>query len=177
MGLSYRWRADFSNRRYSRGNGLGRCGMNKTILGIDPGMNGALSFYNGDELIIFDTPTFQRNKTKRIDCHSVHRILQENPAHYVWIEQVNAFGMGASSAYNFGWSCGVMEALVSAMQIPFSYVSPQVWKKAMGLTTKEKEDARMRATQLLPKHAHQWDLKKHADRAEASLIALYGSYQ
>ena len=147
---------------------------NKTILGVDVGMNGALSFYDGSELIIYDMPTFKRNKTNRVDCAALHGIVKEQlPVHHAYIEQVNAFGMGASSAMNFGWSCGVVEAIVAALQIPFTYVTPQVWKKTMDCP-KDKDAARMRAGQLLPTHAHNWPLKKHDGRAEASLIALYG---
>lgn len=146
------------------------------ILGIDVGMNGALSFYDGDELIIYDMPVFARNKTKRVDCHTLNRIIQEQKPTHAVIEQVNAFGMGASSAYNFGWSCGVVEAALACNNISFDYVTPQVWKKAMQCP-KEKDAARMRASQLLPQFSHNWDLKKHDGRAEASLIALYGYNQ
>lgn len=149
---------------------------NKNIMGVDVGMSGALSFYDGQELIIYDMPVFARNKTKRVDCHTLNRIIKEqNPTHAV-IEQVNAFGMGASSAYNFGWSCGVIEALCAANNIPFDYVTPQVWKKAMQCP-KDKDASRMRASQLFPQFSHNWDLKKHDGRSESALIALYGFNQ
>jgi len=145
----------------------------KTILGIDVGMAGAFAFYDGEELLIYDMPTFSRNKTNRVDFLRVANIIDQNRPKHAFIEQVNAFGMGASSAYNFGWSCGGIEAVLSTISIPFTYVTPQVWKKKMDCPT-DKDAARMRATQLLPKHAHNWDLKKHDGRAEAALIALYG---
>ena len=147
-----------------------------TILGIDVGMKGALAFYDGDELIIYDMPTVKRNKTNRVDCNRLFRIIddQTEGLEHAYIEQVNAFGMGATSAYNFGWSCGTVEAMICAFGIPFTYVTPMVWKKEMGCP-KEKDAARARASQLLPQHAHNWDLKKHDGRAEASLIALYGA--
>ena len=122
-------------------------------------------------------PVIKRNKTSRIECHKLKNMIDEqHEGHgitHAYIEQVNAFGMGASSAYNFGWSCGVIEAMISAFSIPFTYVTPQKWKKEMDCP-KDKDAARMRASQLLPQHAHNWDLKKHDGRAEASLIALYG---
>ena len=140
-------------------------------------MSGALSFYDGEELMIYDMPTFKRNKTNRVDCHELCRIMKDNNGRHgidhAYIEQVNAFGMGASSAYNFGWSCGVVEAIISSFNIPFTYVTPQKWKKEMSCP-KDKDAARMRASQLLPDHAHNWPLKKHDGKAEASLIALYG---
>lgn len=145
----------------------------KTILGIDVGMNGALAFYDGTELIIYDMPTFERNKTNRVNALEVSRIIELQKPDHAFIEQVNAFGMGATSAYNFGWSCGIIEGVIASLKVPFTYVTPQKWKKVMDCP-KDKNSARMRASQLLPEHAHNWDLKKHDGRAEAALIALYG---
>lgn len=144
------------------------------ILGIDVGMSGAFAFYNVEELIIYDTPTFERNKTKRLDCHAINKLVKEAGAvDHCYIEQVNAFGMGASSAFNFGYGCGVIEAIIAANNIPYTFTTPQKWKKSLACP-KEKDGARGRATQLLPLFAHNWELKKHDGRAEASLIALYG---
>lgn len=148
----------------------------ETVMGVDVGIKGALSFFDKNELIIYDMPVFPRNKTKKVDCHTVSKIITEQKPDHAYIEQVNAFGMGATSAYGFGWNCGVIEAILACHNIPFTYVTPQKWKKAMDCP-KDKDAARMRASQLLPQHAHNWDLKKHDGRAEASLIALYGFNQ
>lgn len=142
------------------------------ILGIDVGIKGALCLYDGTELIIWDMPVLKRNKTSRLNCHLLKQYLSEYKIDHACIEQVNAFGMGATSAYNFGWNCGALEGVISCLDIPFTYVTPQKWKKEMQCP-KNKDGARMRATQLLPMHCHNWDLKKHDGRAEASLIALY----
>lgn len=147
---------------------------NKTILGVDVGMSGALAFYDVDELIIFDMPVLGRNKTKRVDSHRLAAILKEQQPDMAMIEQVNAFGMGATSAYNFGFNCGAVEAVISALNIPFEYVTPMKWKAAMNCP-KDKDGARMKASQLLPQFAHNWPLKKHDGRAESSLIALYAA--
>lgn len=146
----------------------------KTILGIDVGMNGAFSFYDGKELLIYDTPTFERNKTNRLDCIKISEFIRANNPDHAWIEWVNAYGMGATSAYNFGFGCGAIEGILSAIKVPFSYVTPQVWKKAVQCP-KDKNASRMRASQLLPDHTHNWPLKKHDGRAESALIALYGA--
>ena len=149
------------------------------ICGLDPGKLGALAFYDdkaekGDAVMIYDMPVMDRNKTSRVDAVRLAEILKLQLPDHVWIEQVNAFGMGATSAYNFGWSCGILEGVVCALHIPVSYVTPQVWKRSLQCPT-DKGMARARATQLFPDYAHNWPLKKHADRAEALLIALYGS--
>ena len=144
------------------------------ILGIDVGMSGALSFYDGEELMIYDMPVFPRNKTKRVDALAVSNIIKDNKPDHAFVEQVNSFGMGATGAYNFGWSCGVIEGVLSTLHIPFTYITPMKWKKSMQCP-KDKDAARMRASQLFPQFAHNWSLKKHDGRAESALIALYGT--
>lgn len=145
-----------------------------TILGIDVGMTGALAFYHPDDLVIYDMPVNKRNKTKRVDCRNLFAIVSSFDVEHAFIEQVNAYGMGATGAYNFGWSCGSVEAVIASAGIPFTYVTPQKWKKAMSCP-KDKDASRMRASQLLPRYADlNWPLKKHHGRAEAALIALYG---
>lgn len=143
----------------------------KTYLGVDVGMSGALSFYDGHELLIYDMPVVKRNKTKRVDCLELDKIISTYDCEHALIEQVNAFGMGATSAYNFGWSCATVEAIVVANRIPFTYITPQVWKKQMQCP-KDKDAARVRASQLMPNHSHNWPLKKHDGRAESAILAL-----
>lgn len=138
-------------------------------------MSGALAVYDDNgELCIYDMPVYERNKTKRVDVAALAGIIKNETIDYAVIEQVNAFGMGASSAYNFGWSCGVVEGVLGALKVPFYYVTPQVWKKALQCP-KEKDSARARASQLFPDQKENWwPLKKHDGRAEAAMIALYG---
>ena len=148
----------------------------KTILGIDVGIKGALSFYDGEELIIYDMPVEKRNKTSRLDSFKMAEIVRTNKPDHAYIEQVNAFGMGATGAYNFGWNCGAVEAVIAALGIPFTYVTPMKWKKSMDCP-KDKDSARTRASQLFPQFRHNWDLKKWDGRAESTLIAEYGRRQ
>lgn len=145
----------------------------KEILGIDVGMSGALSFYNGKSLETYDMPTVKRNKTNRIDAIQLFEIINSHAVDHAFIEQVNAFNMGRTSAYNFGYGCGVIEGIICALKIPHTFITPQQWKKAMSCP-RDKDGARARASQLLPEHAHIWPLKKHDGRAESALIALYG---
>ncbi len=96
----------------------------KNILGVDVGISGALAFYDDEELIIFDIIVFERNKTSRPDCHRIAKIIRNLKPDHAFIEQVNAFKMGATGAYNFGWSSGAPEAILATLDIPFSYVTP-----------------------------------------------------
>jgi Holliday junction resolvasome RuvABC endonuclease subunit len=150
------------------------------ILGIDPGLSGALAFMD-DELLIYDIPTFEitRNgKNKRqIDLQALLSILKMLPVEKASLENVNAMpGQGVSSMFQMGRGYGQIEMALAACNIPVTYVTPQVWKKALQVP-KDKDGARQRASQLMPQWAYNWDLKKHDGRAEAALIALYGSKQ
>lgn len=149
------------------------------VIGIDPGSTGAFAFYDGAELEIYDMPVHEIKKgksvRKRFDPYGAMRILLSSRVgvDVAYIEQVSAQpGNGAAQAFTYGWMCGGIEACLAAAEIPFTYVTPQKWKKAMACP-REKDGARMRASHVLPAFADQWKLKKHDGRAEASLIAVY----
>ncbi len=153
----------------------------KTIMGIDPGMGGALASISDDEKIVYDMPTFEITKggsvRRRIDIPKLLDILRADGPDHIFIERVSAQpGNGATHAFTYGFGCGVIEACVTAAGIPFTYVAPQTWKKALNCP-KDKDGARMRASQLLPDMRENWPLKKHDGRAEAALIALFGRNQ
>lgn len=150
----------------------------KTILGIDPGATGALAFYDGKELLIYDMPAHEitkgRSKRKRFDPYGFVQILGDNHCDHAYVEQVSAQpGNGAAAAFTYGWMCGGLEACLASCGIPFTYITPPKWKRELSVP-KDKDGARMRASQLLPEFAHNWDRKKDHGRAEAALIALYG---
>lgn len=83
-------------------------------------------------------------------------------------------GQSASAAFNFGRTCGQLEAVLSVLSIPIRVVSPSVWKRQMGVPS-DKASARACATREFPDAAHQWRLAKDDGRAEAALLALWGS--
>ena len=147
------------------------------IAGVDPGAHGAVAFL-GDDPITHEMPSFKitKGKTQRtqIDIPAFINIFIENRPDHVFIEKVSAqFGNGASAAFSFGWNCSLVEVTMCALKIPFTYVTPMVWKKAMDCPA-DKDGARQRASQLLPHLAHCWELKRQDGVAEAALIALYG---
>lgn len=150
----------------------------KTILGIDPGLSGALAFLDDNELLIFDIPTLEitRNgkKKRQINLSALLSILETNKADHAFLESVNAMpGQGVSSMFQMGRGFGQIEMALMAAKLPVTYVTPQVWKKHYGLS-KDKDASRQRASQLMPQWANNWDLKKHDGRAESALISLWG---
>jgi crossover junction endodeoxyribonuclease RuvC len=81
---------------------------------------------------------------------------------------------GASSAFTFGHSAGVIQGLVQGLGFPLTMVTPQKWKKAAGLIGTEKDRARSTAILLWP-HWRELDSKvKGGALADAALIGRYG---
>jgi hypothetical protein len=163
------------------------------ILGIDPGKTGALALYDVDgTLEVEDVPTFKVDGKTSIDEAGLARIVDNWSTRIseVWLELVNGMpsiggkggarrSMGAQSAFNFGRSYGLIRGVCAANFLTVVDVTPGSWKRGMGVPGKVSggDAARLRASQLLPRHAHLWPLKKHIGRADAVLIALYGARQ
>jgi hypothetical protein len=163
------------------------------ILGIDPGLDGALALYDplDRSLEVMDMPVFQLKTKRRIDEYALARIVDDwsERTREVWLELVNAmpsFGpkgagearrsMGAASAFNFGKGYGLVRGVCAANFLTIIDVTPGAWKAAMKVHG-PKDESRQRASVLLPRAADRWPLKKHHGRAEAALIALHGARQ
>ena len=83
-------------------------------------------------------------------------------------------GQGVSSVFSFGRSVGVIEGVLAMRGVPTTLVIPQRWQKACDVRG-GKDGSRERAMQLFPDYSELFKLKKHDGRADAALIAYYGS--
>ncbi len=157
----------------------------RPILGIDPGLTGALALYDAaaDSLDIEDVPTFMvrsgKGRKTVVDHYSLARIVDawapRNPV--VWLEQVGTRpGEGAVGAFSFGRTFGLLLGVAAAHFLTVELVTPATWKAALKVKG-DKDVSRQRASALLPRHSGNWPLVKHDGRAEAVLIALYGAGQ
>jgi len=145
----------------------------KTILGIDNGLYGALSFYDGSELLIYDMPLYKTERPS-INISRLLEIITTNAPNHAYIEKLTPMPrVGGLPCFSMGHSEGIILASMTALKTPFTFTRPSEWKKAMQCPA-DKDAARKRATELLPNHSHNWPLKKHDGRAESALIALYG---
>ena len=150
------------------------------ILGIDPGLSGALALYDVDgSLEIVDVPTLQLKTKRVVDEYALARIIDgwSSRVREVWLEQVGTRpGEGAVGAFTFGRGYGVLRGICAANFLPIVDVTPATWKAAMKVRG-DKDESRLRASAVFPRHANLWPLKKHDGRAEAALIALHGARQ
>ena len=144
------------------------------IMGIDPGVSGAISFYFPEHphmVSAIDVPVV----AGKIDSVSLAvRIAQMNPDLAI-IECVGPMPkQGVSSTFNFGVSFGAVLGVVAAMKIPSRLVTPSKWKKHFALSA-DKEASRALALRLWPGRSELFARKKDHGRAEAALLARYGA--
>lgn len=145
------------------------------VLGLDPGLTGGIALIAGSDLMFaMDMPTIEITSKNSIDARSLVRILaQVGQVDMVVIESVNSFGMGRTSAYNFGEGNGVIRGVLAALERPVTYMRPTAWQKAIGKPTGTGKDwSRNRAAELWPYQADLFSKVKNDGRAEAALIAL-----
>ncbi len=109
------------------------------IIGIDPGINGAICLFRDGKIVdVFEMPKMavgKKNKSQ-VNASQIFNEIQkaiegeDKTKVIAVIEQVSAMpGQGVTSMFNFGQSFGVLKGIFSAMQIPMDFVSPVKWKK------------------------------------------------
>lgn len=143
-----------------------------TIVGIDPGIGGAIAFVTDGVVECHDMPVIEIRGKRRV-CPIGLSILLHRPDYIsmVVVEHVQGVqGTGATSAFSFGRSFGVVEGVVSGMGLPCELVRPQVWTKALGVS-RDKGAHRAAACRLWPAHAKQFERVRDDGRADAALIA------
>jgi crossover junction endodeoxyribonuclease RuvC len=153
------------------------------VLGIDPGLSGALAFYDtktGDVTVV-DMPTVEvtRNGKKKneVSPQLLSDEIVNRAVDRAFVERVGAMpGQGVTSVFSFGRSVGIVEGILASFDIPTTIVPPQTWQKGVNLRG-GKDGSRERAMQLFPRQASLFARKKDDGRSDASLIAYYGASQ
>lgn len=153
------------------------------VVGVDPGLSGALASWNGESLYHIEVPTLKAaSRGREVDWATLtfHVDLLFSQADHGFIERVMSRpGEGVSSAFKFGYVAGGLRAMLVTRGLPTTLVTPSKWKKALGIGA-AKDAAVARATQLFPVYAPifrgpRGGLKDGV--AEAALIAYYGYCQ
>lgn len=150
------------------------------ILGIDPGISGAVAYYDTNQekvTHVCDMPTETvevSGKTRpRVSAHGIYQLLWDSGANHVAIEKVGGLpGQSGSASFNFGRGVGVIIGSAAALQFQIEEIAPVTWKAKLRVP-KDKVAAASRATEMMPHLSHEWRHKTRADRAEAAMIAVY----
>ena len=145
------------------------------IVGIDPGSaKGGVALLKDGWAEVHDLPII---KGHGVDCHALFDLLSGDDIKHAYVERVGVMPkQGGASGFKFGQGVGTIHTCVKLARIPFTLVTPTVWKRSLRLN-RDKEHARARAIQLFPKLADRLSRKRDIDRAEALLIAHWGTMQ
>lgn len=156
------------------------------IIGIDPGVSGAVAMFGAGVQWVESLPTVQAKRGKSAldvdggrfgDMLWVARKATCRVACYV--EQVQSRPRQAGQ-FAFGMNYGRVLGVLEALGIPIVHVPASKWKPAMGLRGEDKATSVALAAQLFPHLKDQLYGPRGAPldgRAEALLIAYYGSKQ
>jgi crossover junction endodeoxyribonuclease RuvC len=146
------------------------------IIGIDPGKSGAIAYcniYEDDKFVKrFSMYTIKLSESEQDICDQLVDLMKfaGSTGHFAYIENVHSMPkQGVVSAFTFGRNFGFLIGLLTALKIPYEFVSPQKWQKAMGCLSKgDKNVTKAAAQRLFP------DIKITHAIADALLIAEYG---
>ena len=142
-----------------------------TLLGVDPGLTGAVAVLHGDDLEVFDMPVSGRAVDAAILASELRRL--ERPE-VVVVERQQAFPrQGVSSAFKGGVGYGIVLGVLATLGWRVEIVAAGAWKKAVCCPA-DKDGARARASDVFPGYAYLWCRVKDHGRAEAALIAWHG---
>ena len=150
--------------------------MRDTIIGLDPGLTGAMALLDLDgdllDAMCFDSADgrlFYRLSASRFGLwHQTHNVRM------VVVENVHSMPkQGVSSTFKFGRATGAVEMMAPMLQLPMDYITPATWKRVQGLTGKEKDAARLMALRLWPQQGNCFQNKRAGQAvADAALLAL-----
>lgn len=141
-----------------------------SVIGVDPGQRGGVAAICGDSDEVIAMP----------DAIGFVLFLKKHDPSHVYIEKAHAMPkQGVTSMFTYGKSVGKLIGVIEAMQIPYTEVTPQAWKKAAlaGMDKSDKKSSVTRAKQLYPHLSLRASTACRTDSdgmAEALLIAWFG---
>lgn len=131
------------------------------IVGIDPGIAGALALisHDGDLIEVADMPVLRDGSGGRaaVNAPLFAEFLARWHASGVACEFVSARPKeGAVGAFSFGRSRGVIEGACAALALPVRFLTPPAWKRLVGIPSGKdgaKDAARSEAIRRWPDKA------------------------
>ncbi|MEC7168804.1 MAG: crossover junction endodeoxyribonuclease [Pseudomonadota bacterium] len=151
------------------------------IIGIDPGLSGAIAILQDKQVLgIYDMPVMSEGKKNKRQLNSAQlvNIIKENiitnEEIVVVVEQVNAMpGQGVTSMFNFGQTFGAIKGVCAALELPIFFVRPSKWKKYFELINSSKDSSRTKVIEMYPSLSNQLTKKKDVNKSDAILIARH----
>jgi crossover junction endodeoxyribonuclease RuvC len=168
------------------------------ILGIDPGLSGAIALIQADTGELFDVTDMPTRKIVKangkketvIDVPALAEIIADYADHGIYFrnshivveEQSTRPGLAATSVFKTGYGYGLLVGLAAAGDNDWSTIRPQDWKATHNLigaggdlkghkrTAAIKLASREAAMLRFPHHADMFRRVKDDGRAEAALI-------
>jgi len=134
------------------------------VIGIDPGVSGGIATIGYEDVYA--------QSVKKFTPRDVVDHLSQFPAKesMCYLERVHSMPkQGVRSTFSFGTNYGTYIGVLTALKMPFTYVSPGVWQRIMGCLSKGDKNVTKRKAQELFPHL----TITHAT-ADALLIAEYG---
>ena len=166
--------------------------MNRMVIGVDPGINGAVSslLLDGSSAICLEAssvciPVVKGGKKTVYDVKAIYEHLRtfRNAADIknviIFIEKTQPmFGKAVQASWGLGRCEGLMEMCAVALQCPYEFVQPKTWQKHFGIS-KSKGDTKVQsvatAKQLFPAITFETPRGRVLDGvADSLLIAEYG---
>jgi len=146
--------------------------METYYIGIDPGQQGGIGILNEAGQYV---RSFKFTKQTDADISEMFDYLQDlkgvmnECSIFAILEKVHSMPkQGVASSFKFGSSFGFLRGMLAAHRIPWDYVSPQKWQKALSCQTRgDKNITKAKAQRLWPEQKI-----THAI-ADALLIAEY----
>lgn len=173
--------------------------MASVVIGMDPGVKGALSLFEAGQLKdVRDFPLSQKHiNTKgsdirdliggqkkvtqhEIDIEGLVALLRDwtrGHSAVVYTEKVHPMpNQGVVSTTKFLRTVHLVEGICATLAVPLTAIAPEQWKRATNTPT-DKDGARQYAMKLFPQWADCMKRKQDHNRAEAILIGMYGAKQ
>ena len=155
------------------------------IIGIDPGISGAICFFEDGKIIdVIEMPSMSEGKKnkKQVNGNQLYNEINsrlsgincENVC--VVVEHVTAMpGQGVTSMFNFGQTFGAIKGISATLKIPIFFARPSKWKKHFELINSSKDASRTKAIEMYPSIAGKLSKKKDVNKSDAILIARFFS--
>lgn len=156
--------------------------VKSAFLGVDPGVTGAIAAVDehGNILMAQKIPTLLVTKTRReLHISAIRRTIDEIACDtlvtFAALERVSAMPkQGVVSMFRFGNALGVMQGLLSGMEISFISPTPKKWMREM-VTDVEGVDGKARSVLAASRIWPEMDFSKKSSHniADALLLAEY----